>query len=377
MSEAKRRPRVLIVGLGDTGVLVAVNLPRTYEIVAVSTKTCLVSGQELGARITDPARWKKDFLTAFKRFRGLDGVRIVQGKASRIDPSRREVVLADPGGGEHVEPYDVLVIATGISNGFWRDDRFADQAETERALAADHEKLAAARTIAIVGGGPSGASAAANLAERYPEKAVHFFYSALLPGYRPEARDAIAAKLKAWGVVLHPEHRAFLPDGEHRDQLEAGRIAWQGGQDPFEADAILWTTGAIRPNTGFLPPDMLDQHGFVLVDDFLRVRGQENVFAIGDVAATDPNRSSARNWGAPLLAKNIQALLDGRPETMTAFKAPPVRWGSIIGLERDGLRVFQADGKVARFPRWSVDTLLFPIAVKRMIYRGVRAAVRK
>jgi NADH dehydrogenase FAD-containing subunit len=372
VAEPKRKPVVVIVGMGDTGVLTAVNLPRSYDIVAVSTKTSLVSGQELGARIADPERWKRDFLTSFARFRRLDGVAIVHGKVSRTDFARREVVIAGADGGERAQPYDVLVIAAGVTNGFWRDDRFADDGVTEEALAADHAKLAAARTIAIVGGGPSGASAAANLAERFPEKAVHFFYSALLPGYRSEARGAIEAKLKARKVALHPEHRAFLPEQERRHRLDSGRIEWASGQAPFEADAILWTTGAIRPNTSFLPPGMLDQHGFVLVDDFLRVRGQENVFAIGDVAATDPNRSSARNWGAPLLAKNIQALLEGRPAAMVPFKAPPVRWGSIIGLEQDGLRVFQADGKTARFPRWSVNTLLFPVIVKGTIYRGVR-----
>jgi NADH dehydrogenase FAD-containing subunit len=372
----KKRPVVAIVGFGDTGVLVAVNLPRTYDLVAISTKTSLVSGQELGARLTDPERWKKDYLTPFGRFERLRGATIVNGKAVSIDTQRQTIEIAGADGRERRQAYDILVIATGITNGFWRDDQCADQDETEAALENNQATLAAADTIAIVGGGPSGVSVAANLAAAYPDKAVHFFYSPMLPlpGYHPDTRRAVAEKLDSLGVSLHPGRRAALPDSERLREIGAGRIAWSDGEQPFDADAIVWTTGATRPNTAFLPLDMLNAEGFVQVDEFLRIRGHDNAFAVGDVAATDPNRSSARNWAAPLLARNIKALLQGRPQAMKPFKPPQYRWGSILGLEHDGLRIFQPDGTMTRFPRWSVDTLLFPIIVKRMIYRGVRRA---
>jgi NADH dehydrogenase FAD-containing subunit len=376
VAEPRKRPVVAIIGFGDSGVLTAVNLPKNYDTVAISTKTCLVSGQELGARITDPERWKKDYLTPFDRFKRLDGVRVIQGKATSLDAERRQIAIAAADGRELKQNYDVLVIATGITNGFWRDDRFADQAEAEQAIEMQRVRLAAAQTVAVVGGGPCGASVSANLATTYPDKAVHFFFAPMLPlpGYHPDTRTAIATTLADLGVTLHAGYRAALPEAPRLNEIGAGAINWSSGQAPFEADAIVWTTGAAKPNTAFLPPSMLDAGGYVQVDDFLRVQGHDGIFAIGDAAATDPNRSSARNWAAPILARNIKAHIEGRPSAMKPFKAPPYRWGSIIGLERDGLRVFQIDGKPMRFSRWSVENFLFPIAVRRMIYRGVREA---
>ena len=40
-------PRVVIIGMGDTGVLVATHLGRSAEVVGISTRPALVSGQEL------------------------------------------------------------------------------------------------------------------------------------------------------------------------------------------------------------------------------------------------------------------------------------------------------------------------------------------
>ena len=78
---------------------------------------------------------------------------------------------------------------------------------------------------------------------------------------------------------------------------------------------------------------MLDEHGFVKTDSDLRVIGCDNIFCVGDIAATDPNRSSARNGGYALVAHNIAALLDGRPGEMKKYRASTYRWGSILALK--------------------------------------------
>ena len=59
---------------------------------------------------------------------------------------------------------------------------------------------------------------------------------------------------------------------------------------------------------------------------------------------------------------------------MKRYAPPAHRWGSILGVQKDGLRVFQPHGGSFRFPRWAVEKLLFPIAVRRFIYKGVRKA---
>jgi Trk K+ transport system NAD-binding subunit len=39
---------LVIIGMGDTGVLVATRLSRHFNVIGISTKPNLVSGQELG-----------------------------------------------------------------------------------------------------------------------------------------------------------------------------------------------------------------------------------------------------------------------------------------------------------------------------------------
>jgi hypothetical protein len=98
------------------------------------------------------------------------------------------------------------------------------------------------------------------------------------------------------------------------------------------------------------------------------------VFAVGDIEATDPHRSSARKWGYRLDAHNVRATLKGKEHAMKQYSPPPSRWGSILGVQEDGLRVFRPDGSSFRFPRWAVQRLLFPVAVGKVIYRGIRRA---
>ena len=70
---------VVVAGLGDSGVLTAIHLARHADVVGISSKPGLVSGQELGMRVSRPDDWARDYFIVFRRFRGLDPVRIVHG----------------------------------------------------------------------------------------------------------------------------------------------------------------------------------------------------------------------------------------------------------------------------------------------------------
>jgi NADH dehydrogenase FAD-containing subunit len=173
-------------------------------------------------------------------------------------------------------------------------------------------------------------------------------------------------------VTLRPGHRAVVADDFTGDEITTGPVRWSTGQPDSAADAVLWTIGRVRPNTAWLPPELLDDDGFVRVTPELRVPGHRGVFAVGDVAATDPQRSSARNRADGLLADNLLADFEGRP--LRSYRPPKSRWGSIIGIQRDGLEVFAPNGRAFRFPAWTFERVLMPLIVRRGIYRGVRDA---
>ncbi|GEP39312.1 pyridine nucleotide-disulfide oxidoreductase [Nocardioides psychrotolerans] len=366
------RARVLVAGLGDSGLLTAIHLSRHADVVGISSKPELVSGQELGMRLARPEEWARDYRIGFDRYRRLDHVRRVHATLTGLDTADRRVRLTTADGTDTHEPYDVLVISTGVTNGFWRRPDLQSSTDVDADLRGAHDRLAAARSVIVIGGGAAAVSSAAHLALTWPEKrvALHFPGERALPQHHHRVWRTVAARLTGLGVSLHPGHRAVVPDGFGCDEITDEPVAWSTGQPPSSADAVLWAIGRVRPNTAWLPPELLDEHGFVRVGPDLSLPGHPGVFAVGDVAATDPLRSSARNRADKLLAANVRAHLAGLP--LKAYRAPGRRWGSVLGFQPDGLQVFAPSGQAFRFPAWTIRSVLQPLIVRRGIYGGVR-----
>lgn len=366
------RKRVVIAGLGDVGVLTAIRLAPHFEVVGISAKPGLVSGQELGVRLARPDDWARDYWIPFDRFRKLDRVRTVQAELTGVDLAGRKVFGRAEDGTPVAEAYDALVISTGVTNGFWREPSLRSAAEIGAGLYAAHERMATARSVIVIGGGAAAVSSAVNIANTWPDKQVDLYFPGDRPlrEYHPRIWKRVADRLADLGVGLHPGHRAVITDDFAGDEITSEPVRWSTGQTPAVADAVLWAIGRVRPNTDWLPPELLDEGGFVRVTRQLQLPGHPEVFAVGDVAATDPLRSSARNRGDGLVARNIRAVFDDRP--LRSFKAPGRRWGSLVGVQRDGLEVFFPTGHAFRFPLWSVERVVMPLIVRWGMYRGIR-----
>ena len=134
----------------------------------------------------------------------------------------------------------------------------------------------------------------------------------------------------------------------------AGAVDWSTGQPAASADAVLWAIGRVQPNTSWLPRELLDDSGFVRVTPELRVPGHRGVFAAGDVAATDPLRSSARNRGDALVARNVRAELAGGAGHLPRARPPvglgpghPARWVGGLPAHRPGVPLAVMAGRTA------------------------------
>lgn len=372
IDDLMNRKRVVIAGLGDVGILTAIRLAKRADVVGISVKPGLVSGQELGVRLSRPHDWARDYWIPFDRFRRLDRVRIVQATLTGLDLGARTVLARRDDGTAVSEPYDALVISTGVANGFWRQPTMQSAAQIRADLRAAHDRLAAANSVIIVGGGAAAVSSAANMATTWPEKRVDLYFPGerALVEYHPAIWQRIEDRLTDLGVGLHPGHRAVVSNGFAGDEITSEPVNWSTGQPPVSGDAVLWAIGRVRPNTDWLPPELLDERGFVRVTAELRVPDHRGVFAVGDVAATDPLRSSARNRGDALVASNIRAEFAGRK--LRTFQTPGRRWGSLLGIQPNGLEVFFPTGQTFRFPSWSVERVVMPWIVRWGMYRGVR-----
>lgn len=366
------KPRVVVAGLGDSGLLTAIHLSRHASVVGISAKPEIVSGQELGVRLARPEDWARDNRVDFGRYRRLDHARRVHGTLAGLDPDAREVTIRLADGTRSVEPYDVLVISTGVTNGFWRTPHLQSREQVDADIRRHHETVAAAASVAVIGGGAAAVNTAANVRIRWPDKQVDLFFPGerAIPQHHPKAWSQVRHKLVSLGVTLHPGHRAVVPEGFAVDDITDEPVQWSTGQDPAHADAVVWAIGRTRPNTSWLPRALLDEHGFVDVTATLQTPTHPEIFAIGDVAATDPLRSSARNRADRLLARNIRAHLAGRP--LKTYRAARSRWGSVLGLQDDGLLFLAPDGRAIQIPAWVLHRVLLPWVVRRGFYGGVR-----
>ncbi|WP_279100601.1 FAD-dependent oxidoreductase [Gordonia bronchialis] len=364
--------RVVVAGLGDTGTLCAIHLSQSAEVVGISPKPGLISGQELGMRLARPHAWAREYALGYHRYRGLDRVSIRQAQITAAHLDTGTIEMMRPDGTRTTEHFDILIIATGARNGFWRTPGMQTADDVTSTLREDHQRISEAARVAVVGGGASAVSAAANIAVGWPDKQVdlYFPHADALLGHHPRTWRRVRRRLLDAGVRLHPHHRARLPADGVPTRLGGGTIGWTTGQADTTADVVIWAVGRALPNTEWLPAEVLDDAGFVRVDPDLRIPAYPNVFAVGDVAATDPLRSSARNRADRLVAHNVRAYLADRP--LRDYRPPRRRWGSVLGPQRDGLEVFTPTGRHIRFPAWSIDTVLWPWIVRRGIYRGVR-----
>ena len=240
--------RVVIAGLGDSGVLTAIRLARHAEVVGISAKPALVSGQELGWRLSRPHDWARANWIPFDRFRGLDRVRTVHGTLTGLDLSARTVLVRHDDGSTSAEGYDALVISTGVTNGFWRQPNFQSADEIGAALRAAHDRLAEAGSVIVVGGGAAAVSSAANVARTWPREAGR----PVLPErarpleHHPRAWERVERRLGEAGVVLHPGHRAVIPDGfdMRSDHRRAGPVEHRSAAGVGRRRALGDRTGA-------------------------------------------------------------------------------------------------------------------------------------
>lgn len=365
----RNRRRVVIVGMGDTGVLVAIHLAKRADVVGIATKPGLVSGQELGLRLAHPRVWERDYWVPFERFKRLDGIRIVHGSVTGLDLHTRTIRVEGSDGTIEAEPYDALVIATGVSNGFWRTPEVQDVASVTDVVDGSHGTLADARSVMVIGGGAAAVSAAWNIAARWPDTEVDLYFpgKTALKEYHPRVWETLSRRFEQRGVGLHGGHRAILDDGFAGDRITSDRVEWESGQPAARADAVVWAIGRATPNTDWLPPSLLDEDGYVLVDDHLAVPGAPGMFAIGDVAASDPLRSSARARADGVVARNVMAFLG--LDTKARYKPVRRRWGSVLGAQDNKLEVFSPSGRSMRIGPWAA---LQPWVVSRAIYKGMR-----
>ena len=118
---------------------------------------------------------------------------------------------------------------------------------------------------------------------------------------------AATDKLREFKVTLRLGTKingeAKLPDGRTE-------LSFSDGEKTI-ADLYIPTTG-LTPNSSYAPQNLLNANGFVLVDEFLRVKGTTDVWAVGDVSSVQrPQLVNVEKQSAHVV-KNIGLLMQGK-----------------------------------------------------------------
>ncbi len=108
---------------------------------------------------------------------------------------------------------------------------------------------------------------------------------------------------------------------------ELGTFHVSTASDVDIAADIWFRCFGVVPNTGFLSGALADarwQNGQVAVTDTLQVKGQDTVFAIGDITDVDEaKRGGSAMRHAEVVARNIKTLIAGKQELSTYQPGPP------------------------------------------------------
>ncbi|KAF5007451.1 hypothetical protein FDECE_6213 [Fusarium decemcellulare] len=242
-------------------------------------------------------------------------VEFIVGTASAVDPAARTVRIdpdpTNPGAGPStIITYDHLVLATGANAA---DPAFPWKASgSHKELLTSLHRTAAqvekAKHIVIAGAGATGVELAGEIRFAFPSTTVVLISADDHVVAGDQIASCVESELRRLGVEIRAAVRAKdttdLPDGKTQVTLSDG--------ETIETDLYLPTMG-LRPNTDFLPRDWLNEHGYVEVDDQMRVKAADGVWAVGDVVSKPRAAFLITDAQAAGVAKNLDLVLKGKP----------------------------------------------------------------
>jgi len=347
-TSSTNKEKILVIGGGFAGLNFAQQLfgNKAYDITLIDKNnynyfTPLL--YQVATSFLEPSSISYPFRKLFRN----KGIRFRLAELQKVDTTTQTVYLSD---GEL--KYDHLVFATGTKTNFFGKESVQKNAislkEIDDALSMRNELLRTLEkaviekdlverkkllTIVIAGGGPTGVEVAGMLAEMrkyilakdYPELKgaegdiyiVDGLPVLLAPMSDKSHKDAydILAKL---GVKI--KLNAFV------DNYENGQVKFVNG-DVIDTRTFIWAAGVTGITFDGIPETSLGPGKRMVTDVYNRVKGFNNVWAIGDISyqQTDevypkghPQLAQPAIQQGTTLGKNFRRLAKGQP--MKPFK---------------------------------------------------------
>jgi NADH:ubiquinone reductase (H+-translocating) len=339
MSNKDREPHVVVVGSGFGGMAAAHGLKRAPVRITIVDRANHHLFQPLLYQVATAALSPADIAAPIRRvFRHQPNVRVMLADATAVDVEQKKVILTDG-----VVNYDILILATGVTHGYFGHDAWAEFAPglktlkdalsiRQRVLMAfevaerepDADRRRAWLTFVIVGGGPTGVELAGTLAEVSRQTLARDFRHINTASARVILVEAAPRVLGAYTEELSESARVQLE--------KLGVAVWTGmqvtgidedgvsmGPDRIHAQTVLWAAGVAGSPLATTLGVPLDRAGRVLVRSDLTIPGHDDVYVIGDLAHVEsdgelvPGVAPAAMQAGRHTALNVVRSLHGQP----------------------------------------------------------------
>jgi len=343
------KKRIVIVGCGFAGLTLAKKLRESpYQVVIIDKHNYhqfqplfyqIASAGLDASSITFPIR---------KIFQKYENFYIRKAVVEEVKVSENQLVTS-----LGIISYDYLVLAHGATNSFFGSDKMqqfskgmksiGEALELRNTLLTNFENAVATMdkeeqnrllNIVIIGGGPSGVEIAGAIAEMnrfvihkdYPELKnitvnIHLIEGTgrLLNNMSPESSKKARQFLEQYGVRVLTDTFAVDCDNES--------VTTSTGEN-IKTGLILWTAGIAGNRIKGFSPENYNKNGRFYVDRSSRIKGYNNVFAIGDISLMTEEKYSSGHpqvaqvaiQQAKLLAENLRNLSKNKPLGEFSYK---------------------------------------------------------
>ncbi|MEN4475018.1 NAD(P)/FAD-dependent oxidoreductase [Mycolicibacterium cosmeticum] len=344
------RTKVVIVGGGFGGLFCARRLGKAdVDVTLVDRAACHVFQPLLYQCATGTLSIGQISRSLREELARHRNVTTLLGEAIDLDADARRVTVRRPDESTYTLDYDVLVVAVGMRQAYFGNEKFAQWAPGMKTL---DDALSIRRrlfgafeiaetlppgperdswlTFAVAGGGPTGVELAGQIREMATRALAHEFHSiepeearvllfdggnSILGSFAPDLTEKATRTLQQLGVELHlgvhvtdvrPDGVTVTPkDGSPSTDYSARTVLWTAGVEavPF-ARRVAEVTGA--PS---------DRAGRIAVDPDLSIPGHPEIFVIGDLVGRDHLPGVAENamQGGIHAASCIRRGLAGKP----------------------------------------------------------------
>jgi len=236
----------------------------------------------------------------------------ILGAADSLDPEAKIVRV----GGREVR-YDKLIVATGAR---YKGDvpwTTLDTTEQTRSKIHEYQKaIETAKSIVIVGAGPTGTEVAGELGFEYAKKGKKKV-TLVCRGDQPLPPKMLDSVRKQARVELERLNVKLVSNSTVTNVTKDGNetvleLTSNGKMSTLKADVHIAATG-VQPNTSFAPASMLDSKGYLKQDKTLRAPFYPDIFIVGDAGNLEESKATIADEQAVQLINALPAhLLEGK-----------------------------------------------------------------